>query len=311
VTEDQKQKHVLPNVEAASPRLALGLGIFAILVWGAGPIATSYAVDQIDPATVGVLRTVLAASILLPIALISKLPLPANRHDWILITISGLGGFIGFTVIYSIGQRHTTTSHAALILGASPVFTGLFGFIMQRAWPRRVWWVGAMIAMMGVTILILSRSGASNRGSASLYGDLLILASVLCSSSGYAAGGRLAGRIGSWSVTAWGISLAGIVALPILLFRLPHTEWGSVGTSAWAGVIYSGIVVSIIGYVAYYRAIGIAGVARIAPLQFAQPALSLVFAVILFDDHITLPILAAMLVILAGMTITRRASRSG
>jgi len=62
--------------------------------------------------------------------------------------------------------------------------------------------------------------------------------------------------------------------------------------------------------VAYYRAIGIAGVARIAPLQFAQPALSLVFAVILFDDHITLPILAAMLVILAGMTITRRAAQS-
>lgn len=293
----------------ARPRLALALGSGAVLIWGGGPIASSFAVDAIDPITAGVLRTVVAALFMLPAALAMKLPLPTNRADWILLLITGFGGFVGFTVIYSLGQRDTTTAHAALILGASPVFTGLFGFIMSRIWPHAGWWLGAAVAMTGVAILVLSRSGASNRGSASLHGDLLILASVLCSSVGYATGGRLAGRIGSWPVAAWAISIAGVAVVPVLILRLPETDWGTVAPSGLLGVGYSAVMVSIIGYLAWYRAIGIAGVARIAPLQFAQPAVSLVFSVFLFDERITGPILLAMAVILAGMVVTRLASR--
>lgn len=288
--------------------LAFGLGICAVLIWAGGPIATSYAVDQLDPIVTGVLRTILATLILLPAALLARLPLPTDRSGWALLLVAGLGGFVGFTLLYSLGQGETTTGHAAIILGASPIFTGFFGFLMQRSWPRALWWLGAAIAMAGVTLLVASRSGSSSRGEASLHGDLLIVGSIVCSSAGYATGGRLAARIGTWSVTAWGISIAGLVSAPIFVLTAPGADWDAVGTSGWFGLAYLAVAVSVIGYLAWYRAIGIAGVARIAPLQFGMPVISLIFATILFDEQITVQIVVATAVIVSGMILARRAT---
>ena len=48
---------------------------------------------------------------------------------------------------------------------------------------------------------------------------------------------------------------------------------------------------------------------RIAPVQFAQPVVSLVFAVVLLSEAITLPIVFATAMILAGIVLASRAQR--
>lgn len=294
---------------SATERLgpAMAMGVAAIVLWGASPVATALAVDRLDPLLVGMLRTVLPALLMLP--LLSRMPFPAGRGDRALLAASSAGGFVVFPVLFSLGMQQTSTAHAALIIAASPVVTGIVGAVAFRAVPRRLWWIGAAIALSGEALLILSRSGGSVRGEATLTGDLLVAASVLGSATSYVTGGRLAARIGSWPVTAWGVTLAAAAMLPALPFRARGVAWAEVGPAAWAGVLYLAIAVSVVGYVLWYRAIGIAGVSRIAPIQFAQPLVGIGLGLLVFSERITPQILAAMAAILAGMAVTQRAAR--
>ena len=283
----------------------------AILIWGATPPVTRIAVIGIDGETVGLLRTILAAVIVIPALLIFRLPRPSGGHQWFALLIAAVPGFVGYPLLFSIGMEHTSTAHAALIIASAPVFTGIIGFWVERHWPRWIWWLGAAVALAGEAVLIGSRSTA-DEGVVSLQGDLLVLASIICASAGYIAGGRLAQKLGTWAATGWSIGVAGLGLLPLLVSR---NDVGTLLLSlefslAWLAVLYLAIFTSIIGYAAWYWAIGKAGVARISPTQFLMPLISLALAVAILDESMSSPVIIALTLILTGVFITRFGQRS-
>lgn len=285
------------------------VGFIAIFIWGGSPVATQLAIQSIDPLNVGVLRTVLAGAILLPLGLLLRLPFPNTREGWIELWVSSLAGFVGFTLLFSLGLNYTSTTHAALILTAAPIFTGFIGFVIEKAWPRWLWWLGAAVALLGEAILIGYRAPASAAGEATVEGDLLVLAAVVFVSMGYVAGGRLAARIGTRSATAWGLSLAGVILLPVIALRMDFSQplVTAATTPSWLAVLYLAILVSIVGYITWYWALDKGGIARIAPVQFLQPLVSLLLAVVLFSEPITPQILIALVTVIFGVILTTRA----
>ena len=98
---------------------------------------TKFVVAEVDPFTVGILRTVVAGPICLVVALVIGLSLPKTASAWLLMGFSVLGCYIGFPVLFTLGQAETTTSHAALIIAIMPVLTGLFAAIAERRMPVR------------------------------------------------------------------------------------------------------------------------------------------------------------------------------
>jgi drug/metabolite transporter (DMT)-like permease len=62
--------------------MPLAVGWAAVLLWGGSPIATRLAVVGLDPLAVGILRTVLAAAIALPLALVLRLKQPRDGRGW-------------------------------------------------------------------------------------------------------------------------------------------------------------------------------------------------------------------------------------
>ena len=285
------------------------VAFIAIIVWGATPAATQIAVAEIDAATVGMLRTVIAAAILLPSALLLRLPRPKDREGWIALCVSALAGFVLYTLLFTVGVKLTSTTHAALILAAAPIFTGFIGFIVERKWPIWLWWLGAVVALVGEVILIGCRDLSAIGNAATLEGDLVVLASVVFASAGFVAGGHLSSKIGTQATTAWGISLAGIVLLPVLFSRFDFTHVVITGsnTHSWLAVIYLAVFTSIIGYAAWYWALDKGGVARISPIQFTQPIVSLILAVSLLSETITIPTVIAFVTIIFGVVLTRKA----
>lgn len=283
------------------------IAFLAIVLWGATPAATQIAVRAIDAITVGLLRTVLAALILLPIAFFMKLPKPTDKVGWTALLVSALAGFIGYTLLFTIGVKHTSTTHAALILAAAPIFTGLIGFTIDRKFPRWVWWLGALIALIGEFFLVGYTTKGSFESTTSFEGDLVIFLAVVFASAGYVSGGKLSSRIGTWAATTWGISIAGLIQLPILVLPRDSAQimMNDFNVVSWLSVIYLVVFTSIMGYAAWYWAMGKAGVARISPIQFTQPIISLVIAVIVFNEPFTYPIIIALATILLGVIITR------
>ncbi|MBT5494951.1 MAG: hypothetical protein HOK54_04330 [Alphaproteobacteria bacterium] len=53
-----------------------------VLIWDATPAAAKVAVGGLDPILVDILRTVLAAAVVVSAAMLMRLPLPAGLGDW-------------------------------------------------------------------------------------------------------------------------------------------------------------------------------------------------------------------------------------
>ena len=283
---------------------AYGAAALTVLIWGATPAATQLAVDGIDPISAGVLRTVLAALIAIPLAVYFGMPLPRGRRQWALLIISATGVFIGFPLLFSLGVKHTSVSHASLINAGIPIFTGLFGAIAEKRIPSRIWGLGVAVAFAGVGMLIGFRDEVG--GDATLMGDLLCLASSASSGLGYVTGARLGLSIGSRSSAFWGLGFAGIVMAPLLYINWGATDWGAVSAVNIGAIFYMAIVSSIIAFIAWYWALGKGGIVRMAPLQFAMPVISLTLAVTVFGEQLTVFVLLSAAVIVSGIAIARK-----
>ncbi|MAH84694.1 MAG: hypothetical protein CBB68_10220 [Rhodospirillaceae bacterium TMED8] len=276
----------------------------AVFLWGGTPAATKIAVAGIDPFVVGMLRTVLAACVVIPLACLKRLPLPEDRFDFLLLLLSAACGFIAFTLLFAIGVSLTSASHAALINAGIPIFTGLFGAVAERRLPGVLWMLGVAISLCGVGLLVLFGTNAAD--GATLTGDLFCIASSVSAGLGYVAGSRLTKRLGTMSVTCLGISIAAIIQLPILMVLAPDIDWSAISVSAWVGVTYLSVISTVICYLAWYWALARGGAVRMGPVQFAMPVVSLGLSVAIFQETLTGVILLSAVAIVVGIGITRR-----
>ncbi len=297
-----------PGANASGTVGTLAVAGFVVVVWGLVPAATKLAVVEIDALTVGILRTVLCMAPGLLLVLALRLPLPKAADDWWLLVISAAGSFVAFPLLFTIGVDLTTTAHAALILAALPIFTGLFGVAVERRWPGRRWWLGAALALAGEAVLVGARFGFADPG-ASLEGDLLTLASCMAASAGYVAGSRLSQRIGTWGTTFWGVLLGGVVLLPVLALRLDATSWPAVTAVGWGVAAYLALFATILAFAGWYWALARGGTARVGSLQFGQPVVALLVAVTAMGEAFTPPMAIAMVAILVGIVIAQRAPK--
>jgi drug/metabolite transporter (DMT)-like permease len=299
------------SADTAKPRavretvLVLAAAAVALLLWGATPMVTRVAVLSIDAAAVGILRTTVAACLAVPLALTLRLPWPRTLRDWILLLVSALGGFVLFPVLFSVGVRQTSASHAALILAVSPLFTGLIAAVVERRRPRGTWWLGAGLAFLGEIALIAFRAGMGER-EASLAGDLLVVVACISSASGYVAGARLAHRLTTWATTFWGIGLGGLILLPIVPRMLGPAAWAGAGAVGWGAIGYLAFGSTILGYICWYWALQHGGIARVGATQFMQPVIALLLAVLVLGEPVTAPLVFAALLVVAGVTLAQR-----
>jgi drug/metabolite transporter (DMT)-like permease len=218
--------------------------------------------------------------------------------------VSSLSGFVVFPLLFSLALELTSGSHGGLALALLPITTALIVAIFERRMPRLRWWLGAAVASAGTLLLIDRRFGLSSPG-ASLEGDLLVLLSCFVASAGYVAGGRAAREVGAASVTFWGLLLGGLLLLPLIPVLIPSGALTGLSVSAWGALVYLGVLISIVGYLAWYWALAQGDMTRVALIQFLQPGFSLLFAAVVLGEIVTWPLALAGGIIVAGVALAQ------
>jgi len=293
-----------PPARTAFVPVAVAMAV--MVVWGATPIVTRLALDDLEPLVVACLRTVLAGLVAIPLLAHARQGLPTNGRSRTLLGVSAGVGFVFFPVVYTLGQQRTSALHGVMILAALPIFTGAYASLVARRAPRPAWLLGCAVALVGEVVLIGGRGAAA--GDATLAGDLLVLAAALCVSAGYVAGAMLPPRgLSSLATTLWGVLLGTVVLAPLLLGLLARDGVPHAGATAWGAVLFLAVVTSIVGYVGWYWALDRGGIQRIATLQFLQPISGFILAAIVLGEHVTAPIAVGGALIVGGVVIAQRA----
>ena len=262
--------------DAGTHQIAVWLAAGAtVTIWGGSPVVTRVAVDIVDPLLVGLLRTMLAAAVTVPLALMMRLPVPGfaaprNARHAALLAVAAISGFVGYPILISYGLENTTASHTGLIMACLPVLTASMAFLLDRQAPSITWCVGAFVAFAGEFALIHYRFGALD-GDATLTGNVLVFVACCCAAMGYVAGARLSRHVSSWATTFWGVGLATLILLPVLISTGGIGMIGEIGAGGWLALAYLAIAVTVVAYVCWYWALANGGEARAGGVQFAQP----------------------------------------
>jgi drug/metabolite transporter (DMT)-like permease len=281
----------------ALPALAwAGLGV---LTFSFTFPATVLALRGFDPYLVGAGRSVVAALIAALCLVAVRAPLPVRSDLPGLLAVAG-GCGIGFGLLSALALRHTTSTHAAVIVGLLPAATAIVAVLRIGERPRWPFWVACGAGTATVVAYALSR-GAGGLQPA----DLLLLAALAVGAIGYAEGGRLARAMPGWQVIAWGVLLALPVSLPVTVVALTrHAPHPSV--AALVGFTYVGLFSMFLGFLAWYRGLAGAGVAKASQMQLAQPMLTIAWSVPLLGESAGAPAVLTGIVVAVCVLITQR-----
>ena len=291
----------------AKPVLPIVVALAVMVVWGGTPLFSKVAAEQIDPLLVGILRTVIAGVFALPLALAMRQPLPTDARGRQLLAFSGFSAFIVFPLLFTVGQHATSALHGALILATLPVFTSLFGTLVERRRVSRTWVFGCLIALAGEAVVIVWRT-AGTASEATMGGDLIVLASSAICALGYVAGARLSQRgYASLPTTLWGVGFSAIAMLPLLGWSLVRTGLPHADAAAWGSILVLAVLTSVLGYVAWYWALAHGGISRVASVQFTQPLFGIGLVWIVLGDRPAPVTAIAAIGILTGAALVLRA----
>jgi len=215
-----------------SHRRAIAALTAAGLAWGTTVPLSKLALAWLSPSWLTFVRFGLAAAILLT-ATRSRVRAAFSPA----VLISGAIGYGGTVVVQNAGIDRTSVSHAALLMGATPVLIAIIAALWQRTVARPVAWAGFTLSLAGVGLI----TGGSG-GGATASGDGLVLMSLLLSATFTVVQARLLRDRDPAAVTAVQFLGAAVAMLPVAVVTggMPTVPTGPGPVLATAALVAGG-----------------------------------------------------------------------
>jgi O-acetylserine/cysteine efflux transporter len=180
--------------------------IAAGLLWGSTVPLSKIALGWLAPAWLAFARFGVAGAVLLLAAGRDKIRAACRPA----LLAGGAAGYGGSVLLQNIGIVRTSVTHAALIVGATPVIIAIVTALWDRTVARPVAWAGFAVSLAGVGLVASGKGGGATLG-----GDALVLASQLLSAGFTVAQARLLRGRDPVAVTGVQFLAAAVAVLPV------------------------------------------------------------------------------------------------
>jgi O-acetylserine/cysteine efflux transporter len=274
-------------------RTAVAALTAAGLLWGTTVPLTKLALEWLPPGWLAVARFGLAAAVLLG-AVRSRVRAACSPA----VLTWGAVGYGGSILVQNAGITRTSVSHAALLVGATPVLVAVIAAVRHRSVARPVAWTGFAVSFAGVGLV-----AAGGTGGATLTGDGLVLASLVFSASFTVAQARLLPGRDPVAVTAVQFLVAALAALPVAAL----TE-GTPSPAGGAGALLATAGLALLGTLAPFTlfAYGQARVAAETAGAFVnlEPLVGAAAGAVVFGDPVGMAQAAGGAAILTGIALS-------
>jgi drug/metabolite transporter (DMT)-like permease len=276
------------------------------IIWGAAYAITKPALVTIPPLTFTLLRFVTAMAVLLPLAGRPALTL-LRGPDGPRLALMGCLGF-GFTQIaQSVALSISPASDIALINAMWPLWIALLARLVLGERLGRWSWLGIPLAIGGMLLIIWPQDGlAGGAGGQRLSGDLLFL---VCG-GGWAMYNVMGKTLMARHDPITATTAAGLAGT-IMLAPFAGWEWftGHRPVFTWHGlaaVLYTGLLVTVLGFVVLFWAYRRAGAAQLGVLMYLQPVAGVALAWRLLGETPNQWFLAGAALVLMGVGLATR-----
>jgi len=280
-------------------------GLFAAmgLIWGVPYLFIKIAVEQISPAEIVGLRTLIGGLVLLPLALRGGSFRSALRAWPFVLAFAVIEMAIPWLLL-GRAEQHVASGFAGLMLASVPIFGNIVAFALgDRTSFSRVRVLGLVVGVSGVAALVGLDSLSGTLDPVAVV-ELLLVA--LCYAVGPAIASRKLAHVPSLGVIALSLLFAAVLYLPVTI--------GSVGAGlpapkVVASVLVLALVCTALAFVLFFRLIAEAGPVRATVITFVNPAVAVALGVVVLGEPLTWGIVLGFPLVLLGSYWATRPTR--
>lgn len=283
------------SVAGSGTRAILAL-VGVQLLFGVWPVVGKYAIGAFGADGLAVMRIGGAAVAFHVVARLADAPaVPWREHPR--LALLAVLGISANQLLYIHGLSHTSVTHAAILTTTIPVQTLLVALLLGRETflPRRA--MGIVVALAGAVLLVAAREPA---GTATLHGDLLILANTAVYAAYLVLSRDVLARLPPLSVLPWLFTWGLLTALPFA--GLPDVTGHP--PAAWAAIAFVILGPTVGTYWLNLFALRTVPSSVVAVFIYLQPVVATGLAIPILGERPTVWTVVSALITFAGMALT-------
>ena len=275
-------------------------GLVAASICGGMYVVSDVVLDVIPPATLLLIRYLIALAVLWPMALLSHTR-GIQRPDWPLLALTAIVGFGVSLLAQFAGTKLSTAAAGALITSATPAFIVLFATWILHEKATRRQWLGLALAMIGVLIVsLLSDQPATEAAAHPLLGNLLLIVAAITWAL-YSVLVKLSARTYTALAITLVVTALGVpIIAPLTLIELQTQPIGVITPAVIAGVLYIGIGATAIAFFLWNKSFELLDAASASLFFFAQPVVGAALSAIFLGQALGWSFIAGGALILLG-----------
>ncbi|MCG8484779.1 MAG: DMT family transporter [Clostridia bacterium] len=284
-----------------------GFVILSAVLFSTMEVALKIASVGLDPFQMTFIRFFWGGIFLLPFAIkeLKKRSIVFDRNDFYYYMILGILNIVISMTFFQLGVIYAKASTAAVVFCTNPMFTMLFAhFITEEKLTKK------KVVALGISIiglLFIMNPFNMNAGDELIGIGLAFVSAVVFGL--YSAYGKLRikkyGGIAQTSISF----IMGSLVLLVFLWVTRRPVISGITQDNLLLVVYISILVTGVGYLAYFMAMEKSNALYASLVFFVKPAIAPVFAILILCETITINVIIGIVFILIGSYITMGAGR--
>jgi drug/metabolite transporter (DMT)-like permease len=290
----------LPAPRTFDP-MPLFIAAFCIL-WSSAFSAAKIALADCPPLLLLSARFLLAGVVVLGAAVLLRIPWRLSRRDIVALAALGAVNNALYLGLNYVGMQTVSAGLAALIVSANPVLTALLAAVFLNegmTWRKAG---GLLLGVSGVAFIVESRISG---GIDNPIGIAFNVGALISMVGGTILFKRLAPNGGLWIGN--GVqNLAGGLAITPFAFALESVGDVVPTWRLFVALAYSVLLVSVFGYLLWFRLLTEVGATAASAYHFLMPPLGMMFGWLLLGEHVAWPDLLGIVPVAIGIYLVTR-----
>lgn len=259
------------------------MALCAAALWGTTGTAQTFVTAQASPYWIGALRLAIGSVFFAACVVFGRAGHFSGgqgfRTVWRWALLAGTAVAI-YNLSFFAGVKATGVAvGTGVAIGSGPVWAGLLEALFKRKTPRPIWWLGSVLAVAGISLMLLA-------GGADAHVDVIGLGLCLLSGLSYASytivSKHLIGMTTPTMATFLVFSVAAVIAVPVAALVSPL--WVN-SAATWLMVSYLGVVVTGVAYLLFSHALRRVSAATCVTLTLAEPLTAFVLAIVVVGEQ--------------------------
>ena len=273
----------------------------ATIFWGSSFIATKFALNEVNPPQLILMRLFIAVILLTVIAIYSKrdFSIKLKSHSWIFL-LAVIAVFHLMIQIY--GLKFTTASNTGWIIGMAPVFIAILGFFFMKESITIIKAAGILVAFIGL-ILLISHGDFSSIDFLKNKGDFLVLGSAFTWGVYSIINKKISVQYSPLMTIFYLFVTMAIIISPIVIRGVFINKLFHLSFRVWIAILFLGIFCSGFGYVLWSQALKEMEAAKAGAFLYFEPFVTVIAAWIFLSENITFLMILSGIIITAGVLL--------